>query len=143
MSVYFKYLHGFIIYDIYKKLSAGLEFENRSLMNCIDAVEGTANTIIEGLFHLFIEYNLDDTEYIRNIKAVMDSTDIFLQNNREISDNPRTLKKVLYEHAKDLWLNNLFNKIGTDNINNEQISERREYNGYYFDYIYNHGTYPL
>ncbi len=112
-------------------------------MNCIDAVEGTAKTVIDGLFRLFIEYNLDDTEYIRNIKAVMDSTDIFLQNNREISDNPRTLKKVLYEHAKDLWLNNLFSKIGTDNINDDQIPERIEYNGYYFDYIYNHGSYPL
>lgn len=46
-------------------------------MNCIDAVEGTAKTIIDGLFRLFIENNLDDTEYIRNIKAVMDSTDVF------------------------------------------------------------------
>ncbi|MBU1711561.1 MAG: hypothetical protein KKD47_00490 [Proteobacteria bacterium] len=112
-------------------------------MNCIDAVEGTAKTIIDGLFRLFIEYNLDDTEYIRNIKAVMDSTDTFLQNNREIAGNHHTLKKILYEHAKDLWLNNLFNKAETYNINAEQVSENWEYNGYSFDYIYNHGTYPL
>lgn len=112
-------------------------------MNCIDAVEGTAKTIIDGLFRLFIENNLDDTEYIRNIKAVMDSTDVFLQNNREIADNPNTLKKVLFEHAKDLWLNNLLNKIGTNSVNSEQFSDNIDYNGYYFDYIYNHGTYPL
>lgn len=112
-------------------------------MNCIDAVEGTAKTIIDGLFRLFIEYNLDDTEYIRNIKAVMDSTDVFLENNVEIADNHYTLKKILYEHAKDLWLNHLFNKTEADKTNNEQISDRIEYNGYYFDYIYNHGTYPL
>jgi len=112
-------------------------------MNCIDAVEGTAKNIIDGLFRLFTEYNLDDTEYIRNIKMVMDSTDVFLDNNREIADTSNTLKKILYEHAKDLWLNNLFNKTETDRINNEQISDNIEYNGYYFDYIYNHGTYPL
>jgi len=112
-------------------------------MNCIDAVEGTAKTIIDGLFRLFTEYNLDDTEYIRNIKMVMDSTDVFLDNNREIADNSHTLKKILYEHAKDLWLNNLFNRTETDKVNNEQLSDNIEYNGYYFDYIYNHGTYPL
>jgi len=112
-------------------------------MNCIDAVEGTTKNIIDGLFQLFVEYNLDDTEYIRNIKTVMDSTDVFLQNNKELYGNPHTLKKVLYEHAKDLWLNNVFNKIGADNISREQVSDKIEYNGYYFDYIYNHGTYPL
>jgi hypothetical protein len=112
-------------------------------MNCIDAVEGTTKTIIDGLFRIFIEQNLDDTEYIRNIKSVMDSTDAFLQNNREIADHTHTLKKVLYEHAKDLWLNNVFNKTEIEQISSEQLSDKIEYNGYYFDYIYNHGTYPL
>jgi hypothetical protein len=112
-------------------------------MNCIDAVEGTAKTIINGFFRICIEYNLDDTEYIRSVKAVIDSTVVFLENNIEIADNSYTLKKILYEHSKDLWLNNLPNKFEADKTINEQLSEHVEYNGYYFDYIYDHGTYPL
>ncbi|RPH49700.1 MAG: hypothetical protein EHM85_12930 [Desulfobacteraceae bacterium] len=112
-------------------------------MNCIDAVEGTAKSIIEGLFQLFIESNHDDTEYIRNIKRVMYSTELFLQNNREITGYPETLKKVLYEYAKDLWIKNLVNNIQTDDRISAKIFEKIEYHEYYFNHIYNHGTYPL
>jgi len=112
-------------------------------MNCIDAVEGTAKSIIDGLFQLFTESNRDDTEYVRNVKKVMDSTGLFLQNNREITGDPETLKKVIYEYAKDLWLNNLVNNIKTDDKSSEKVLEKVEYHEYYFNHIYNHGTYPL
>lgn len=112
-------------------------------MNCIDAVEGIAKSIINGLFHLFMESKADDTEYIRNIKTVMDSTDLFLQNNREITGDPETLKKVLYEYARALWINNLVSSIKTDDVSSEQIIEKVEYHEYCFNYIYNHGIYPL
>lgn len=112
-------------------------------MNCIDAVEGTAKSIIDGLFQLFIGSNYDDTEYIRNVKKAMDSTGLFLQNNREITGDPETLKKVLYEYAKDLWLKNLVNNINTDDKSSEKVLEKVEYHEYYFNHIYNHGTYPL
>lgn len=112
-------------------------------MNCIDAVEGTAKSIIDGLFQLFTDSNHDDTEYIRNIKKVMNSTCMFLQNNREISGDPETLKKVLYEYAKDLWIKNLAGDIKTDDRNGEKVLEKIEYNEYYFNHIYIHGTYPL
>lgn len=112
-------------------------------MNCIDAVEGTAKSIIDGLFQLFIESNHDDTEYIRNMKKVMDSTGLFLQNNREITGDPETLKKVLYEYAKVLWLKNLVNNIKNDDKSSENVLEKVEYHEYYFNHIYNHGTYPL
>ena len=112
-------------------------------MNCIDAVEGTAKSIINGLFQLFIEANSDDTEYIRNVKKVLDSTCLFLQNNREITGDLETLKKVLYEYAKDLWIKNLVNNINTDDKSSEKVLEKVEYHEYYFNHIYNHGTYPL
>lgn len=111
-------------------------------MNCIDAVEGTVKSIINGLFQLFVESGFDDTEYIRSIKRVMDSTDTFLQNNKEIAGNPKTLKNVLYEYAKDLWLKYMANKTKSGD-DKEQVSEKMEYYEYYFDYIYCHGTYPL
>ncbi len=111
-------------------------------MNCIDAVEGTVKSIINGLFQLFVESNLDDTEYIRYVKRVMDSTDTFLQDNKEIAGNPQTLKNVLYGYARDLWLKRLADKMKTNDDDNDQISEKMEYYEYYFEYIYNHGTYP-
>lgn len=112
-------------------------------MNCIDAVEGTVKSIINGLFQLFIESDLDDTEYIRYVKRVMDSTNIFLQDNKEIAGIPETLKNVLYGYARDLWLKHLANKTKTDDDDKEQVLEKMEYYEYYFDYIYSHGTYPL
>ncbi|MBU3946836.1 MAG: hypothetical protein KJ826_01265 [Proteobacteria bacterium] len=111
-------------------------------MNCIDAVEGTVKSIINGLFQFFVESELDDTEYIRSIKRVMDSTDTFLQNNKEIAGDPKTLRNVLYGYAKDLWMKHLANKTKTNNEDKEQALEKMEYYEYYFDYIYCHGTYP-
>ncbi|MBU1053640.1 MAG: hypothetical protein KKC46_07405 [Proteobacteria bacterium] len=111
-------------------------------MNCIDAVEGTVKSIINGLFQLFIESGFDDTEYIRSIKKVLDSTDTFLRNNKEIAGNPNTFKDVLYRYAKDLWLKQLVNKTKSSDDVKEQIVEKMEYYEYYFDYIYGHGTYP-
>jgi hypothetical protein len=111
-------------------------------MNCIDAVEGTAKSVIDGLFQLFIESNSDDTEYIRNIRAIMDSTGFFLQQNREITGDPETLKKVLYEYARNLWITNLIS--GQKTVDGaEQVQEQIEYHEYCFNHIYNHGTYPL
>lgn len=112
-------------------------------MNCIDAVEGTAKSIIDGFFQFFRESDRDDTEYIKNIKKVMDSTVLFLQNNREISGDPETLKKVLYEYAKDLWLRNIPGDIKSEDRNGDKVSEKTEYIEFYFNHIYNHGTYPL
>ena len=112
-------------------------------MNCIDAVEGTAKSIIDGLFQLFIESSHDDTEYIRNIKKVIDSTDLFLQNNREITGDPETLKNFLYGYAKDLWIKNIVNNIKTEDRISDMVLEKVEYHEFYFNHIYNHGTYPL
>ncbi len=112
-------------------------------MNCIDAVEGTVKSIINGCFQLYVESGLDDTEYIGYIKRIMDSTDSFLQDNKEIAGNPQTLKDVLYGYARDLWLKHLANKTKLNGEDKGHILEKLEYHEYYFDYIYYHGTYPL
>ncbi|MBW1759396.1 MAG: hypothetical protein JRG68_07120 [Deltaproteobacteria bacterium] len=110
-------------------------------MKCIDAIEGVTKSIIIGLYQDFIENRLDDTEYIRNIKAVITQTDLFVNENREIILNdPKMVKKILYSFAKKLWLENHMkesassdDKSGSDNI---------KYYEYYYDHIYQQGTYP-
>lgn len=113
-------------------------------MNCIDAIEGTAKSIIAELFQLFSEERLDDTEYIRNIKAVITGMDVFTNENKEIVSDPQMLSQVLYEFSKRLWLNNLEtdrkSECGPEDETTAPSDAR--YDDYYFDYIYKHGEYP-
>jgi len=113
-------------------------------MKCIDAIEGTVKSIIIKLHNVFIEDKLDDTEHIRNLKAVIEGTDGFVQDNKEIVDDPQMLKKVLYGFSKELWLDCL-GKIREEEFtsgNHQADSEDPDYDEYYFDYIYNHNVYP-
>lgn len=113
-------------------------------MNLIDAIEGTAKCIIHRFYQVFIEDGLEDTEYVRNVKAVIESVDYFMQKNQEILRDPEILKQVLYSYSKDLWLKDIEkDKIKkcisiTENIN----LKYDEYNEYYYDYIYYHGDFP-
>ena len=112
-------------------------------MKCIDAIEGTAKYIISRFHQLFIDEGLDDTEYIRNIKAIIDGIDMFVQDNKEIITETKMLKHVLYSFSKELWLTNL--KKYTENVTSHDEDDSFENNGYYdyyFDYIYNNGVYP-
>ena len=44
-------------------------------MKCIDAIEGTVKSILQQLHGLCVSIrHLDDTEYVRNVKAVIDAT---------------------------------------------------------------------
>jgi len=108
-------------------------------MKCIDAIEGTTKYIISEFHHIYIEEKLDDTEYIRNIKAIIDGIDMFTQDNKEILSEAKMLKQVLYSFSKELWLANL-EKAYTKNITSHD--KDKAYYNYYFDYIYNHGVYP-
>ena len=113
-------------------------------MKCIDSIEGTVKFIIAGLHQLSVEDRLDDTEYIRITKAVIDATDMFMQDNKEILNKPQILKNVLYSFSKELWLNQLEKNRHQERIsNNKEYSDEDDgYYDYYYDYIYNHGVYP-
>ena len=113
-------------------------------MKCIDCIEGTVKFIIAGLHQLSVEDRLDDTEYIRTIKTVIDATDRFMQDNKEISNEPQILKNVLYSFSKKLWLNQLEKNPHQERIsNNKEYSDEDDgYYDYYYNYIYNHGVYP-
>jgi len=114
-------------------------------MNCIDAIEGTAKTIILKLHEIFVEHNLDDSEYIRNVKAVLSGTNEFLAANKEIIIDPNVFQQVLYEFSKELWFSELGKRREPEPESNEltdECSEHKEYYQYYFDYLYANDTYP-
>lgn len=116
-------------------------------MNCIDAIEGTVKTILDGLHRLSVEERLDDSEYIRNVKAVIEAAETFVRINRQVSVEPGVLKDTLYAYAKELWIVHQDDgepieeetHLETDDGDNSSDSGYRHY---YFDYIYHHGVYP-
>jgi len=113
---------------------------------CIEAVEGTARSVLKSLYEVFVNDRQDDTEYIRNVKAVMDGLQRFSQENEDALSDPGPVKLKLYRFSKELWLENL--KRGAGDGPDSAIEpvaddmEYEDYYDYYFDYIYNHGVYP-
>ncbi|WP_419663267.1 hypothetical protein Dvar_36530 [Desulfosarcina variabilis str. Montpellier] len=109
-------------------------------MNCIEAVEGTAKAVLIKLLDLATEYRMDASEYIRNVKAVMDAIAVFVKNNPEISVKPDTLRDVLYDFAREQWLARYQKSVELGEIQSEKADI--EYQTYCYDYIYAHGDYP-
>lgn len=111
-------------------------------MKCIDAIEGTVKNILQRIAAVSIEDNLDDTEYVRMIKAIIEGTEQFVQANPEIVDNPQLVTKVLYQYSRDLWLNQQPPAADAGAKQTELTTENGEYQTYYFDYLYHRGMYP-
>ena len=112
-------------------------------MKCIDAIEGTVKGILQQLHTVSIENRLDDSEYVRESKAVIDATEQFTRANPEVVDNPELLTQVLYLFSRNLWLSNL-KESGEGATENADafIPDDEEYQTYYFDYLYHRGVYP-
>jgi len=108
-------------------------------MNNLDAIEGSVKSILEKLHGVWIDTHLDDSEYIRNTKAVIEAADRFIQENREITNDPEILIEVLYQYAKELWLTH---KMTVEMPVSGKNEENGDYSEYCFDYIYEHGVYP-
>ena len=109
-------------------------------MNCIDAVEGTAKTVLTRFSDLSAEYRMDVSEYIRNVKAIIDGAALFIKNNPEVSDAPELLRNVLYDHAKAQWLDRLA-KPG-DAEPSADTTPDLEYQAYCYDHVFTWGEYP-
>ncbi len=113
-------------------------------MKCIDAIEGTVKSILQQLHTVSMEQNLDDSEYVRNVKAIIEATDHFILNNPEVVDDPELIKQVLYLHSRNLWLMQQRDAQQADIDKTDDISsDAEEYQTYYFDYLYHRGSYPL
>lgn len=106
-------------------------------MKCIDGIEGIAKKVIEELYRTAKIQAYDDTEWIRNVRAVIEATDFFVQENPEVVNEPSLLSRELYRHAKNLWL------VDQHEAENSPKESDDEYYGYYFDRIYHQEVYPL
>jgi hypothetical protein len=115
-------------------------------LNCIDAIEGTVKEIIIRIFNQYITLGQDDTEYIMNVKAVVEGSEEFALKNSDVISSPHTLKAVLYDFAKMLWLQNLQKnppQASEETLaEKESVSDEDGYHEYYYDHIYHHGGYP-
>ncbi len=112
-------------------------------MKCIDVIEGTVKSILTKVQAVSIEDRLDDTEYVRMVKAIIDATDQFVGDNPELVDDPRLLNRVLYEFSRTLWLTNQQAEEKTpDDTSLTANSDSAEYQTYYYDYLYHRGNYP-
>ena len=139
-------------------------------MKCIDAIEGTVKCILNRIHEVSLEDRMDDSEYVRSVKAVIDATDDFVEGNQEVLQDRDLLKNVLYSYSKDLWRKaagdapqapdaTLFaesapakdagagGRTARDRAQDKDPSEEAAcendgYRDYYFDYLYRHGVYP-
>ena len=139
-------------------------------MKCIDAIEGTVKCILNRIHEVSLEDRMDDSEYVRSVKAVIDATDDFVEGNQEVLQDRDLLKNVLYSYSKDLWRTAAGDtpqeadaaltaesapakdaaaggpapkKAPSDESSwNEGACESDGYRDYYFDYLYRHGVYP-
>ena len=109
-------------------------------MNCIDAVEGVAKSMLDRFLEVATEYRLDASEYVRNAKAVIDAVVLFVKNNPEVSDAPELLQGVLYNYAKSLWLERLEKAADTEASAGDGAD--LDYQAYCYDYVFTHGNYP-
>lgn len=109
-------------------------------MNCIDAIEGTIKSVLGNHLDAAVAYHFDESEYVRNVKLIIQATQQFVLENPEITPLPETLRTVLYDHAKKLWMDRLGTMPATEGP--ESDDERLEYDGYRYDYIYANGLYP-
>lgn len=107
-------------------------------MNHIDAIEGTVRSILEDLHRSFMQGSQDDSEYIRNVRAVIEGTQRFVSVHPELMTPPEVLGEVLYETARRLWIDSRCEALPL-----APEPEASDYHDYFFDYVYRHGTYPL
>ena len=108
-------------------------------MNCIDAVEGTAKSVLSRFLDLSAEFRMDASEYIRNVKAVIEAVNQFVKNNPEISDNPEIICGVLYDHARSQWLERMGKAADAEA---DAAIPDVEYQAYCYDYVFANGNFP-
>ncbi len=109
-------------------------------MKCIGAIESMTKALLEKFLDVSTDYRMDVSEYIRNVKAVIDTVILFVKKNPEISETPELIQDVLYQFAKTIWLARLEMSVESDGETGAMRD--REYQAYLYDYLYAHGNYP-
>lgn len=108
-------------------------------MNCIDAIEGVAKSIILELHQQSVNERRDDSEYVGRIKTIIEGTNVFVENNREVATSTRLLRDVLYAYSKDLWMDQ---RIKDFDIKDPATDAENDYYDYYYSQLYHNGVYP-
>ncbi|MEE4608136.1 MAG: hypothetical protein V2L15_04550 [Desulfobacteraceae bacterium] len=114
-------------------------------MNFIDAIEGTGRSILESLHRGYLDGSRDDSEFIGNVKMVIEGIDAFISAHAELMIPADVVVKVLYNHARQLWLEGGEAEEAEKKDGGQDSAEENEtaaYRRYYFDYVYQHGVYP-
>ena len=111
-------------------------------MKCIDSIEGTVKCILNRMHTMSVQNQLDDTEYIRNAKTIIDAAEHYVNSNPEVVQDPQLLKQVLYVHSRNLWLMGRTDEPEMPHAGELENKDAQEYQTYYYDYVYNHDVYP-
>jgi hypothetical protein len=114
-------------------------------MNCIDAIEGMAKGIIDAYLRELIEERMDDSDYVRNVKVLINATSTYVQEHQVIFSNPKLLKNLLDTYAKELWLTQQRRSAAENDSakDGQSAAERDEYNNFFYDHLYMNDTYPV
>ena len=112
-------------------------------MKCIDAVEGTVKCILTQLHTAHKQAASDDSEYIHQVKAVINAAERYIVQNPELIQDPTILKNVLYTYSRNLWLREQQSgEVPQESGCNGSSSESDDFQTYYYDYIYDRDMYP-
>lgn len=113
-------------------------------MNFIDAIEGTGRSILQRLHQGYLDGSRDDSEFIGNLKMVIEGIEAFISTHAELMIPADVVVKVLYNHARQLWLegDGAEETEKKDGAISSEENETAAYRRYYFDYVYQHGVYP-
>ncbi len=121
-------------------------------MRCTEAVEKTVKEILNRMHGVYMTERYDDSEHIRNIKAVIEGADAFLRAEEAFTASADQLQKEFFQYGRSLWLEYALEKKETDSLPETEESksdkgkddrgEDENYLEYYFDHIYYKGDYP-
>ena len=113
-------------------------------MKCIDGVEGALRSVLTAFQRRYARQELDDTDFVQNIKTIIEGATDFLDQNREIGTDPELLRRVLYDFSRQWWVEYITQKQREDAREDDlEVSSSDDgYIEYYFDYIYECGSYP-
>lgn len=113
-------------------------------MDLTDAVGGSFRAVIRRFFKLYLKSAMDDTEYVQNIRVVVEAAEDFTSQNRDTLSTSCNLPDGLQALAKDLWMTHTLAQQETTG-NPGAVSHEENicgYYDYYYDFIYAHDAYP-
>lgn len=113
-------------------------------MKCIDGVEGVLRDVIAGFVALYEADEIDSMSYIRCVKSLIESASAFVTANPEITTPAAFLQNVLYDEARNGFIDALTQKRENDSESDGEpcCAPGEGYSEHFFDHVYRRGVYP-